>query len=276
MGTIRTPERTAPRRARLQRVDALDRLIDRLASTPLVGKGFSYPRFWARLGLLRRRLFLVLWELPLPLQAGLGSALARRTLPQFEQRHPSLTPMRDLLDPDWIREFLERFGAKAGEGWALLGEELGRLSRELDQQSPIGGDRYLFSAACGFHEAFEPGAAPITVTSACVSAAMCAITAEECEAWELSDPEAASAWRELAMMSDEEMQRSLRQAPWRYRLSQKDPQAQAACFRGWRAAVAWLRSAKLEDYAEVRARADLADAVRQARDLEVTLWPKHD
>lgn len=250
---------------RLRRLDNLERLLLRFARQPLSKENYHWTRHAARVRRIWTRMFLVLWELPLNVQAELCSVLTQRTLPVFEQRHPTLTSMRNFLNPDWIRERIGSSGASGKARWEQLGYELNALRQALDEQSPMGGDALLYSAACGLWDAFEPDAAPATITSACIYSAECAVRAERDEAWELLDSEAASYAREIDARLKREGSVVMTERWTQYRDPESDPAAQARWFAGWEAATSWLRSAHLEDYDEVKNRSALADAVHRSR-----------
>ncbi len=124
---------------RLRRVEELGRLLVRFASQPFSKEGYRPSHHSARVRRIWTRLILILWELPPSLQTGLCGTLGQRTLPAFEQRHPTLTSMRNFLNPDWIREAMGRSGASEKERWEQLGYELNALRQALDEQSPMGG-----------------------------------------------------------------------------------------------------------------------------------------
>lgn len=254
-----------PKYDRLRRVEALDRLLVRFSSQPFSKEDYRPVRHSARVKRIWTRLILVLWELPTSLQTGLCSALAQRTLPAFEQRHPTLTSMRNFLDPDWIREVMGRSGASGKERWEQLGYELNALNQALDEQSPMGGDELLYGAAGELWDALAPDAAPGMITYHCIHSTILAITAEQHEAWEFLDPEAAEYVRDIHARIRREGHAILPKVPTKYRIPEADPAAQATWFAGWEAALTWLRSAHLEDYHEVKDRSALAKAVRRSR-----------
>jgi hypothetical protein len=259
MTTAREKEGTKYDRCR--RIDALSGLIARFAQRPFRGETYHWKRHNARKRRIWTRLVLVLWELPVDLQAGLAGALVQRTLPALERRHPALTSMRDRLNPVWIREAVG--GSK--ERWEALGCELNDLHEPLRKQTPIGGDEFLYSAACELSLALEPDAAPAVVTYHCVHAAMLAVAAERDEAWEVIDPEAAAYVREIHAKVEREGHVAMPLGPTSYRIPEAEPAGQARWFAGWEAAMAWLRSAHLEDHDKVKDRCGLAEAVRRSR-----------
>jgi hypothetical protein len=172
--------------------------------------------------------------------------------------------MHDLLNPDWIREALGR-GEDRRARWEQLGYQMNSLGEALHEQSPIGGDEYLYSAACEIFLALEPDAAAAVLTHHCIHAAMLAVTAEQHEAWETLDAEAAACVRETRARVEREGNVVMPLGPNDYRIPEADPAGQAKWFAGWEAAMIWLRSARLERYDEVKDRAALAGAVRRSR-----------
>lgn len=250
---------------RLRGLEGLGRLLQRFERHPFSIESYRRPHYAARLKQIWSRLFLVLWELPPSVQTGFCGALAQMTLSEFEQRHPTLISMRNVLNPEWVRDAMGRSGEKDVAGWEQRGHELNGLRQTLDEQSPRGGDEFLYSVACEIWDALEPEAAPFTVTYACVHAATLAIKAAQYEAWELLDPEAAEYVRDMLARVKREGSVPMPEGFKQWRVPEADPAAQARWFAGWEAAMNWLRSAHLEAYDEVRDRSGLAVAVRRVR-----------
>lgn len=259
---------------RLRRLEELERLLARFSRRPIRTTNVRVlQRLGAfRVGRIRTRLFLILWELPLELQLGLCGALALWTLPAFEQRHPTLTSMRDFLSPDWMREAIGQSGASRRAHWERLGYESNDLWQALDEQSPIGGDEDLHSASCGIWDALEPDAAPGKITSGCIYSVFCTVTAWEYEAWERIDPEAAEFVRDVKTRLKRGENVVLAKDEIRYRIPELNPAALEVWFAGWEAVIAWLRAAHIEQYDEVKDRCALANAVRQARNRWKEAW----
>jgi len=250
---------------RARQLEELGRLLARFERDPFSAESYHRSRHATRVKHIWMRLFLVLWELPAKLQTELCGTLARRTLPAFERRHPTLTSMRNFLSPDWMRESIGCSGAGERARWEQLGYELNDLRQELDEQSPMGGDELLYSTACELWDSLEPDAAPVAVTYACIHSAVLAIKAEQYEAWELLDPEAAEYVRDVLARVKREGSVPMPEGFKQWRVPEADPAAQARWFAGWEAAMTWLRSAHLEAYDKVKDRAGLAVAVRRVR-----------
>lgn len=250
---------------RCRRAEHFEQLLERTAQRPFGKDEYHWSRHASRVRRLEARLLLVIWGLPNGLQTGLCWALAQRTLPAFEQRHPSLRSMRDFLNPDWLRRTMACVDVSPRARWEALGYELNALRQSLGEHSPKGGDEHLYGAACGLWDALEPDASEAKTSAACVYSVACAVKAEQYEAWELLDPEAANYVRDTLAIARREGHVLLPKVATSYRIPEADPTAQAHWIAGWAAALAWLRSAHLETHKDVKDRCALAQAIRKLR-----------
>jgi hypothetical protein len=219
-------------------------------------------RAFAWLNTLMRRLYLVLWELPLHVQVGLAVATAERYLPAFERKHPHLSQLREFFvrclttNPPTDYEV---------DMWA------GSLSKE--DRGDLADDA-LQVAASRAAEAVREGAAPITVTSACVASIVYAIGSGEDEVWMAVDPEAAEAKRERLRRSELELP-PLPFDPSKYRDPWHRPEVRNAAYAGWDAVVAWLRAADVGQYPDYVDRKTLAMLLREEKKLPRVIYPPH-
>lgn len=206
---------------------------------------------------LSRRLFLILWELPIEVQIEIAVATAEMYLPRFERKHPTLTRLRELFER--ARSGAPRPSVFEVDEWRLT----------LQRHGADEADLALHGAACDLAEARNEGAAPITVTSGCVAATQDAIASGWREAWAASDPVAVEAWRArhrdpLDAAADA---RDLRD-PW-------NNGAVLATFQaGWETVVATLRAAELGQYPNVHDRDTLAEAIRRLRPGVGVMYPR--
>jgi hypothetical protein len=219
-------------------------------------------RRFAWLNRLVRHLHLVLWELPLHVQAGLAVATAERYLPAFERKHPHLSQLRELFvrclttEPPTDHEV---------DMWA------GSLSRE--DRGDLADDA-LHVAASRVAEALRDGAAPITVTSACGESVVYAIGSAEHEAWMAVDPEAVEARRERLRRSEADLP-PMPFEPLKYRDPWHHPEVRDAVCAGWDAVVAWLRAADVGQYPAYVDRKSLATLLREEKKLPRVVYPPH-
>jgi hypothetical protein len=236
------------------RVTCLDQLA-RAVHAPS-GRAFGW------LNVLTRRLYLVLWELPLHVQIGLAVAAAERYLPAFERKHPHLSRLREIFvrcltsNPPTDYEVDMWYGS-------LSEEDRGDLA-----------DRALHEAASRAAEATREGAAPITVTSACGESIVHAIAAGEKEAWMAVDPEAAQAELEELRRSELELP-PLPFDPSQYRDPWHHAEVRNAAHAGWDAVVAWLRAAEVGQYPDHVDRKRLAMLLREEKKLPRVIYPPH-
>lgn len=237
--------------------------LDRLAQAVDAGPEWSDRyRLWVEV--VMRRLCLVLFELPRHVQLGLAVATADRYLPAFERRHPHLTQLRELLARCLTADPPTDFEV---DRWYC------DLSQE-DRDDNLAG-RSLTAAVSLAAEAAPEGAAPITVTSACVLSVHDAITAGYWEAWGAFDPEAARASREDIRRSDLD----LPDLPYD-RLQERNrwhPQVLSAVRAGWKPVVAWLRAADVGQYPDPVDRPTLAKLLRTQKTpvRPLVLYPPH-
>lgn len=211
-----------------------------------------------------RRLCLVLFELPRHIQIGLAVATAERYLPTFERRHPHLTQLRELLARCLTADPPTDFDV---DRW------YGDLSQENRDDNLVG--RALVGAVSLAAEAAPEGAAPMTVTSACVLSVHDAIGVGYWEAWEAIDPEAAKAARDDLRRSDLDLP-DLPYDPLRGR-NRWHPDVLSAVHAGWDPVVAWLRAANVVKYPDPVDRQTLARLLRNQKNptRPVVLYPPH-
>lgn len=237
--------------------------LDRLARAVHAGPDWSDRyRLWVEV--VRRRLCLVLFELPRHVQLGLAVATAERYLPAFERRHPHLTQLREFLARCLTADPPTDFDV---DSWAS------NLSEEDHEDNLVG--RSLVAAVSLAAEAAREGAAPMTVTSACVLAVDDAIGVGYWEAWEAFDPEAAAAAREDIRRTDLDLP-DLPYDPLQAR-NRWHPEVLRAVHAGWEPVVAWLRAADVGEYPDPVDRHTLARLLRNQKDplRPVVLYPPH-
>lgn len=236
--------------------------INRLARAVQAGPAWSHRYcFWSEV--VTRHLCLVLFELPRQVQLGLAVATAARYLPTFERRHPHLMQLRAFLarcltaDPPTDDDVHTWYGS---------------LSQEDLDDNHVG--RALKTSVSLAAEAAREGAAPMTITSACVLSVGDAIGAAYWEAWEAFDPEAAAAAREDIRRADMDLPQSLDPLQSRNRFH---PQVLNAVYAGWEPVVAWLRAADVRQYPDPVDRPTLARLLRNQKNptRPLVLYPPH-
>jgi hypothetical protein len=248
-----------------QRTSVSRRVVyfDRLARAVHAGSEWSdQHRLWVEI--VTRRLCLVLFELPRHVQIGLAVATAERYLPAFEQRHPHLTQ---------LREFLVRCLTADPPTAPVVDRWYGTLAQEDRDDNHTG--RSLVAAVSYAAEAAPEGAAPMTVTSACVLSVHDSIGVSYWEAWEAFDPEAAELAREDIRRTDLELP-DLPYNPLQDR-NRWHPEVLNAVYAGWEPVVAWLRAADVGQYPDPVDRHTLAKLLEHQKEpiLPWVLYPPH-
>jgi hypothetical protein len=194
----------------------------------------------------------ILWELPPPVQVGLAVSLVANSLPELEKRHPRLGAMTAFLRAPAM-------------GAAPTETDIGAWRVLLDGDGADKADLFLFSCAANIKDELAPGASTESVTLAAVEAAMAAIAARTARAWIENDPEAARDEQRLRDWLATRPDPAALFGTGLRRPMTRDPAARDENRRSWHAAVAWLQSQRLDDYAEITARQPLARCLRRTR-----------
>jgi hypothetical protein len=207
---------------------------------------------------VHRRLFLLLWGLPVRIQVGVPLATIRRALPGFEARVPELRRAQPILDS------IER--------WAADGK------REPDELDMTGfdtslheiADRSVISAVSTLAELYPLESTPETLTSACTLATVDAIDATVASVWNDEDPRAAAARRSYMDARDTGGSYS---GPWPPPDWYDCAAARIQLSRGWQDVLARLQSLDVHGFPDVEDRDELARAYRRWKRFPMVLYP---
>ena len=132
-----------------------------------------------------RRLFIVLWELPVGMQAAVPQALLALYGPAYALKHPALPS-------------LERLSARASVGFDELGDaQLGAYNEQLRDDDADPADLAALSVVSRIRDLQRPPGTPEIAASAAVAAIESAIEALAQQAWLRADPQALQIWRDF-------------------------------------------------------------------------------
>lgn len=225
--------------SRARRIEYLGRLIRREAPT-------SHKQ---------QALLMILWEIPVTVQASLAQALVSDLLAEFASRHPKLQPMLT-----WL--------SGAANASTTL-DDVATWRAILDGNTPTKADLFIFACAADIAEATAHTTPASAVTDAATNGVLAAIAAKTAKAWLENDPDGAC---DEARLLHDIRSGSLpgpRSSP--LRAMSDDPVARKANLQAWEGALAFIHSRRMDAYPSVVDRKGLARCVRRAR-AEARSW----